>query len=183
MHTQVPGRVLEYDHDTQKAKVQLIIEHAFDDDGEVGYYKPPPLVNVPVEFGILSWPLEEGQPGIVSFAERSIDEYEATGNANVKPRDLRRFDLSDATFRPRFLRGEADTADGAAVLSFDEIHLGSSNPSDALALAALVKQELDKIWDAINGHTHGGVETGVGSTLPAISGSADDVNSEKIKAE
>ena len=184
VHTQVPARVLEYDHDTQKAKIQLIVQHAFDDDGSTDYYKPKPLVNVPVIFpAILTWPLDEGDPGWVQFAERSFDEYAATGNDNTTPRDIRRFDLSDAVFSPCYLRGEADVADGAAVLSFDEIHLGSSNPGDFLALAKLVKAELDKIWSEIRGHTHGGVSSGASSTLPAVTGSADDVNSTKIKAE
>lgn len=190
MHTQVPGRILSYDHDEQKAKVQLIVKHAYDNEGEVDYYKPAPLVNVPVIFpAIMTWPLEEGDPGWVQFAERSIDEYQATGNDTTEPADVRRFDLSDATFYPTYMRGEADTAD-AAVLSFDEIHLGSSNPGDFLALASLVKAELDAIWSAINEHTHeagtlldsdGGTVTG--ATAPAISGSANDVNSDKIKAE
>ena len=183
VHTQVPARVLEYDHDTQRAKVQLIIEHAYDDDGEVKYYKPKPLVNVPVKFAILTWPLSPGDTGHVEFWERSGDEYLATGNDNTRPRDLRRFDLSDAVFTPGSFRGDADVADDAAVLSFDEIHLGSSNPDDFLALAKLVKAELDKIWSEIRGHTHGGVSSGASSTLPAVTGSADDVNSEKIKAE
>ena len=157
VHTQVPGRVLDYDHDEQKAKIQLIVQHAFDDDGEVDYYKPAPLVNVPVVFpAVLTWPLEDGDPGWVQIAERSIDEYEATGNDETRPRDLRRFDLSDAVFYPCFLRGEADTDDSDVVVDRrdGDVKIGGSSVSEFLARADRVEERLQAIENYINGHEH-----------------------------
>jgi len=157
VHTQVPGRVLEYDHDTQKAKIQLIVQHAFDNDGSVDYYKPKPLVNVPVIFpSILTWPLDEDDPGWVQIAERSIDEYEATGNDTARPRDLRRFDLSDAVFYPCYLRGEADTDGSDVVLDRrdGDIRIGGSSVSNFLARADRVEMRLQAIEAYLGTHTH-----------------------------
>ena len=157
VHTQVPGRVLEYDHDTQRAKIQLIVQHAFDDDGEVDYYKPKPLVNVPVIFpAILTWPLQSGDPGWVQFAERSFDEYAATGNDETTPRDLRRFDLSDAVFSPCYLRGEADV-DGSDVVidrRSGDIKIGGSDVSEFLARADKVESRLNALEDYMAQHEH-----------------------------
>ena len=157
VHTQVPGRVIDYNHDEQKAEVQLIVQHAFDDDGEVDYYKPAPLVNVPVIFpAVLTWPLENGDPGWVQIAERSIDEYEATGNDETRPRDLRRFDLSDAVFYPCYLRGEADTDDSAVVVDRrdGDVKIGGSSVSEFLARADRVESRLQAIEEYLGTHTH-----------------------------
>ena len=157
VHTQVPGRVLDYDHDEQKAKIQLIVQHAFDDDGTVGYYEPAPLVNVPVIFpAILTWPIETGDPGWVQFAERSTDEYQATGNDSTEPRDLRRFDLSDATFYPTFMRGEADTDTSDVVLNRrdGDVKIGGSSVSEFLARADRVEDRLQAIEEYLGTHTH-----------------------------
>ena len=155
VHTQVPGRVLEYDHDTQRAKIQLIVQHAFDNDGEVDYYKPKPLVNVPVKFDILTWPLEPGDTGHVEFWERSGDEYLSTGNDNTRPRDLRRFDLSDAVFSPCFLLGDADVDDEVVLhRRGGKIKIGGSDVSEFLARADRVESRLQAIENYINSHEH-----------------------------
>lgn len=189
VHTQVPGRVLEYDHETQKAKIQLIVEHAFDadGDGEVDYYKPAPLVKVPVKFpAILTWPIEKGQPGWVEFSERSIDEYEATGNDNVRPSDLRRFDLSDAVFFPCFLRGEADADSASTILSSDDLKVRSSPTSttSAVAISPAVESFLrDFITQQVLPHIHSDPLTGTtgpspGPFTPPTPGEFDSANVE-----
>lgn len=129
VHTQVPGRVISYDGSNNTAKIQLIVEHSRldPDTDERIYYKPAPLVNVPVVFpAILTWPIESGDAGWVQFAERSIDEYQAAGRDDVQPADTRRFDLSDAVFYPTFMRGEFDSDPNAAVLSSDDLKVRSS---------------------------------------------------------
>lgn len=138
VHTQVPGRVTAYDHATQRAQVQLIVDQSYidPDTGERVFYSPPPLVEVPVTFpAILTWPLSVGDPGWVEFAERSTDEYRATGRANTQPADARRFSLSDAVFYPCFFRGEADVEAGAEVLAASDLRIRSSSSATTRPVA------------------------------------------------
>lgn len=156
VHTQVPARVISYDRSSQTAEIQLVVSQSYLDPeaGERVFYKPPPIVNVPVIFpAILTWPLKKDDPGWVQFAERSIVDYLETGR-DVEPKDSRRFDLTDAVFYPTYMRGEADTADGAAVLSVDEIRIGGSSVSTYLARADRVEERLQAIEKYLREHEH-----------------------------
>lgn len=170
VHTQVPGRVLSYDHTTQRAKIQLIVDHAYLDPetGERVFYTPPPLVEVPVTFGILTWPLSVGTPGWVEFAERSTDEYRATGRDNTQPADARRFDLSDAVFSPCYFRGEADADASATILSTSDLRIRSSSsaPTQAVALAAPVEDFIRNLVLEIVPHIHSDPLTGTTGPSP-----------------
>lgn len=108
IRTAVPGVVRAFDPETQTATVQVAVAYAYlDPDAveEVQRYIPRPITNCPVIFPqgggfSLRFPLEPGDDCLILVAERSIDEWAATGNAGVTPRDLRRFDLSDALVLP-----------------------------------------------------------------------------------
>lgn len=171
VHTQVPGRVVSYDEAKQRAEVQLIVSHVFENEDESKEYeKPPPLVNVPVTFpAILTWPLAKGDPGWVQFAERSIDEYLAGGNDSTQPRDLRRFDLSDATFSPCYFNGEADADASATILSTDDLKVRSSSasPTKPVAISPSVAQFLiDFITTQVIPHIHSDPLTGTTGPSP-----------------
>jgi len=197
VHTQVPGRILEYDHSTQRAKVQLIVEHSFADPetGERTYYKPAPLVNVPIKFpAILTWPIAEGDPGWVEFAERSTAEYLDTGRDDTKPTDPRRFDLSDAVFYPTDIRGGAEAADGAVVLRVeDEIRIGDASTSEFLARADRVETRLQAIENYVNGHEHNYIAPAIPASAAPTTGripasitpttAAGDTASDKVKGD
>ena len=171
VHTQAPARVVSYDPATQRAKVQLVISHAFEDPetGERKFYQPPPLADVPVIFpAILTWPIGKGDPGWVQFAERSTDEYVATGR-DSDPADARRFDLSDATFYPTFLRGEADADGSAAVLASDDLRVRSSSTSVTRPVAIAPEVETfirDLILTEIVPHIHSDPLTGTTGPSP-----------------
>lgn len=187
VHTQAPARVVSYDRETQRAKVQLIVAHSYrdPDTDERVYYKPPVLVNVPVIFpAILTWPVAKGDPGWVEFAERSYDEYLATGNDSVEPSDARRFDLSDAVFSPTRFRGEADTADGAAVLAVDEIRIGDSTIATYLARADRVEARLQALesWAEAHIHTAPSGPTSPPTVTPP-STSDGDTASDRVKGD
>lgn len=189
-HTQVPGRIVEYDHSAQRATVQLIVSHAFErEDERREYYKPAPLVNVPVTFpAIFTWPLAVGDPGWVQFAERSIDEYLATGRANTEPADARRFDLSDATFSPCYFRGEADTQAGAAIISSDDLRVRSS--STALTRPVAISPEVAQfliafITTEVIPHIHSDPLTGTTGPSPGpfTPPGLTDFDADNVEAE
>lgn len=102
VHTSFPATVVSYDRTTQKATVQPVVRHRYtDEDGEIHDEKPPVIPSVPVLFPsatgyAITFDLTPGDPVFVHVAERSTDEWRATGLVDVTALDLRRFDLSDA---------------------------------------------------------------------------------------
>lgn len=103
VRTMFPAKVLSFDADRAVATVRPVI-HSFyynHDTGEPQPYLPQPIPNCPVSYQSgggyeLIYPLEPGDQVYIGVAERSIDEWAATGQESIVPQDLRRFDLSDA---------------------------------------------------------------------------------------
>ncbi len=133
------------------------------------------FVDAPILYGVpvppLAWgdfvihaPLNEGDHVLVSYAERSLDEWLANGGDEVEPRDSRRFSESDAVVLRKIdplsqapssdaIQADALTlskrdgsarviinADGSVVVDSNTIKLGSSAASDAVALSSKVDQ-------------------------------------------
>lgn len=160
VHVGMPGRVVSYDHTTQNATVQPIPEGAYEgDDEDVERYIFEPIANVPVQFEsatgyAITFPLTVGDHGWISFGERSIDEWLATGADSTRPTDLRRHDLTDAVFYP----GTRSFAKAIAATGYDvsgmviegaSIKLGSSAATSAVALANEVAADLASLKAAI----------------------------------
>ncbi|MFB6371633.1 MAG: Gp138 family membrane-puncturing spike protein [Bradymonadaceae bacterium] len=240
IRVEIPGRIIEYTHDEQRAKVQPVIQSRYRDGDDVEPYMPEPIENCPVQFPqgkdgetSITWPLDPGDWVTLEFCSRSLDEWLTSGGTNVEPADTRRHDISDVIVDPSGPRPFSDTlpdkaidtaalvfrsvkkivADADGDIELDtpnrilekaaEIHLGSENPGDWLALASLVKQELKDLKNAIdnfvstyNGHQHQQVmpmiPTSPGPTPGTASSSGhsaskpqavDDVKSSKVKSE
>lgn len=204
VHTSIPGRVLSYDTEAQSVEVDIGVRFSRrdPDTGERVLYDPPPLPNVPVLWpagggGDFSdtCPINKGDEVWLLFAERSIDEWVISGDGTVvTPADGRRFNLSDAVAMPvrssSTLPAEA-VAEGARVIRGPEIRLGSAGADDFVALASLVRAEIDALWNAMENHVHpAGVlldsteapVTGATGTT-TTSGSAGNVGAGKVKAE
>lgn len=160
VHTGTPGKIVAYDHTTQKATVQPIPRGAYrDDDGEVRRYDFPAIANVPVMFPsasgyAITFPITIGDHGWLEFGERSIDEWLATGEGTTEPLDLRRHDLSDAVFYP----GTRSFANAIAAAGIDvaalvvegaNIKLGSSAATLAVALNDQVLADLNALKLAV----------------------------------
>lgn len=153
----LPGRVVSYDRAQQRANVELdILIPRRDRDGAVTYGERVKIPNVPVAWlngagGALTIDLEEGDIGMVRFCDRSIDEWLLTGGQDIEVADyLRRHDFNDAVFEP-VARPFVDAlpssawAAGAAVLSGDDVRLGSSAATAYVALASLVDARLSAL--------------------------------------
>lgn len=56
-------------------------------------------------------------------------------------------------------------ADGTAVLEADEVKLGDSGATEAIALGTTLKSHLDSLKSYIDGHTHGYVDDSAGPQL------------------
>lgn len=128
MRTIIPGEVLSFNAATQTATVRVSVASWRMDpdlDEPVAFF-PEPIANCPVYYpGGAGWstrtPIEAGDRCLILVAERSIDEWMATGN-RVAALDLgRRFDLTDAIVLPG-LRPAADPLADFNDESFEVIH-------------------------------------------------------------
>lgn len=203
VRTYLPGEVLSYDHEDQRAKVRptVTLRRRDPETDEAKFYTPI-IANVPVAFPSssghsITFPLSEGDTVELQFASRSLDEWleSGTDSAPIEPNDPRRHDVTDVVARPT-LRSFADALgderrdpDALVIYSDDEIHLGSDDPDQFVALADDVKSEISSLSSTVNalvtaynGHTHDG--NVVAPTAQGVPHSGvGDVDSDKVKAD
>jgi hypothetical protein len=206
LHTAMPGIVRKYDAATQLADVQPSIQRRFrKPDGTEGTRDFPVIVNVPVAFPraggfFLSFPVAVGDFVLLVFSERSIDQWLEKGGIQ-DPIVTTLHDLSDAIAIPgvypkggklasahaqHMVLGPDSASAPRAYFKTNEIALGGESPSEFVALATLVKTELDKIHTWALVHMHPTAAPGVPSpptpTVPALAAAASPVAATKVKA-
>jgi len=141
----LPGIVLSYDSATQTASIQPAVNRWVPDESspDEDLSEPlPALQSVPV-----MWPkgrnfsvtgtLAAGDPVLLVCIDRDMSGWRTSG-AQSDPQDARLHDWSSAVAIP------------GLVPSTSPLPV----PSDAAALASLVLAELNKLWRALEAHTH-----------------------------
>lgn len=105
LHTSIPGIIESFDAEKQLASIQPAIKRIFiTREGNEEILTPsdlPILINVPVIFPrgggfSLTFPVKKGDECLLTFCERSIDNWHATGKIQI-PGARRFHSLSDAT--------------------------------------------------------------------------------------
>jgi len=190
VHTALIGRVEKYDASTQLADIQPTLKDL------------PLLVDVPVLFPraggfFISFPIQIGDFIQVIFNETSIDDFLTESASKID--SASRFNLQGAVAIPGiYPLSKAITEAHKANLVIgkdngpqlhieeDKIRLGSEKADKALAIASLVKDELEKIKSAFNSHTHIAVATvGAVTNAPTTTQIApiSDLATKKVFAE
>lgn len=135
LHTGMPGIIDTYNATTRRASVRPALRLVMDGDipGEDGEALERALaVNVPVMWPagnggspngmILAFPLQAGDRGMLSFSERGMTEFKATGEL-ATPDKTRFFDQSDAVFYPGDFGHPTDPTivdeDAASIQTYD----------------------------------------------------------------
>lgn len=193
LHTWMPCLVKSYDEAKQLVDVepQVMIPYWDREEQKVMFEPAPRVANCPVGFfgagGFrITLPIEPDKTtGVLLVAETPIEKWLAEGPKVVDPFWTRRHHLTDAMFLPMLKpsahaftdvpRSDAMTLGREKgpqiVVTTSEVQLGgtpSDPPSDHVALAPAVKNELSKLRDAMNsgfsalrtdlqsigGHTH-----------------------------
>lgn len=127
VYTATPATVVTFNAATQSATVQPILRARVQDPdtGETtpDTAPPPPIPNVPVLFpsgggrqAAVTFPLSAGDPVLLVFSDRSLDEFKSTGRRDVTPQDPRRRSYSDAIAipgGPRAFQGSGAGSTGA----------------------------------------------------------------------
>ncbi len=187
MHTALPGRVVSYDAGSGRASVAPKGAYKTEDGRSLDF---PVIHQVPVCFPTgcggavgVTFPVKPGDGGILIFSEQQMDDFLSGGDSD----DPRRFALSDAMFVP----GLYASADAGALGHPDELCLSYNGYTAVLGAAgfkvtvggSLISLTPSGFSGNIEGtefsvgggdltvagislvhHTHGGVETGGGST-------------------
>ncbi|HHM1024645.1 TPA: Gp138 family membrane-puncturing spike protein [Klebsiella pneumoniae] len=188
MRVSIPGIIQSFDPDAVTAVVQPAIKGAEQDEsGAEVSVNLPLLVDVPVVFPrgggcTLTFPVKEGDECLVIFADRCIDFWWQSGGVQ-EPVDGRMHDLSDAfaivgpQSQAKKISGVSTSAvelrsdDGSAKLSLNPASgaINGTAPGgfNLNGLQILPDGRLQLVDGSIvDGHTHGGVESGGSSTAP-----------------
>lgn len=136
LHTGLPAKVLSYDPASQSAKVQPVLQRAFEfPDGSVKVVDCPELNRVPVVFpGGNGWAirfrLKPDDEVFLAFAERSLDRWkDSPAGAMVDPLESRKHDLTDAIAIPSLRRRAAAMPDPG-----DDLVIGREDGSTEIRL-------------------------------------------------
>lgn len=115
VNTMMPGIVQSYDASTQTAMVQPAIMKVYEEGGAQELPQVKALVHFPAtQTAWVKLPLAQGDRGMLIFAQRSLDEWWASGGV-VDPGDTVKFSMNDAVFVPGLNdKSNAITPKGAA---------------------------------------------------------------------
>lgn len=101
VHTALPGKVVSFNPVKNTVSVEPMINQIMEDSSQ---QEITTLADVPVQFQrgggfVLTFPIAQGDEGLIVFNERCIDGWWATGQKSI-PLDFRMHDYSDAVFIP-----------------------------------------------------------------------------------
>lgn len=101
VHTSIPGKIVSYNPDTERASVQPVIKVRRKVNEGIITVEIPPIENVPVmmfhtKYFRLKVPLEKGDGVEIIFSEVGIGNFLNGTGGIVDPDDLSRFSLTDA---------------------------------------------------------------------------------------
>lgn len=101
VHTSIPGKIVSYDAETERATVQPLVKLKRKVAGSILDIEIPPIENVPVVlFHTSSFklkiPINEDDGCIIFFSEVGIGKFLTSTGAVVEADDLARFSLTDA---------------------------------------------------------------------------------------
>lgn len=174
IHTALPARVVSFDPSEQTVSIELMIEQINHNGEQLAL---PPLVDVPVKmfaygaFMITAEP-QAGDEGLATFSERCIDGWWESSRKSV-PMDIRFHDLSDAFFdggyrsKPKALTivpnclNIAGASNYVRLLSDGTIEIKGNT---TILGSLTVTGDVVGAGKSLSTHTHGGVQTGSGST-------------------
>jgi len=129
INTALPCKVIEFDKDTQLAKVQILIERVKTEGDEVEGVAIPEIEGVPVVQPFsgkiaITMPIEKDDTGLLVFNQRNIDTFVVEGT-QAMPHDNRMHDYQDCvlimgfTHQKRVISDYDD--DGMAIRSEDNV--------------------------------------------------------------
>jgi Phage protein Gp138 N-terminal domain len=209
LHTCMPGEVVAVRSGADQRQfvdvLPMLRRAVIDEHGEPVDEALPVLQMVPVAHWqgggfFVSMPLQPGDPVLLAFAERSLDTWiqnaKPGARTAVTPGDVATHSLQGAIALPcgpapraRLITGVDGSDMVVGTLSGTILARFQSDGSvvfaegvNFVALANLVKAELDRIWTVLGSHTHPVSGSSAGSSMPPIVDRAGSVAATKTKA-
>lgn len=161
LNTAIPASIESYDPDTRTARVKIHYSDHFASEGtEANREDWPPIPDCPVLFPrgggfVFTWPLEKGDPVLVVFSQRSLQEWSASdGKTDIGSFLISTHNPGDAIVIPglspsKNKSGEDTevkiTEDGELQVKAAKVRLGSLDANKALALATETLNALNEI--------------------------------------
>lgn len=198
----LPAVVVSYDADTQRANVQLTLTmKVLKDDRSVEYQKRPLLLDVPCHFagggnGVLTFPLQAGDEGIILICDRDMSEQLDKGGVRnfsseeiyslnsswfinglrTLPNSIKEFSNQHTELRSRYSRNQRITLkdDGSIeVYSTQPIHVESTSSVNVKAPDIYLEGTVHIKGDIIhtgNQTSTGKIQSDSGMFSPSYSG-------------
>ncbi len=188
LNTAIPASVESYDEATRTARVKIHYSDHFASEGtEANREDWPPIPDCPVLFPrgggfVFTWPLEKGDPVLVVFSQRSLQEWSASdGKTDIGSFLISTHNPGDAIVIPglspsKNKDGEDTeikiTTDGELQVKSSKVRLGTLDAAKALALAEKVDAAIQNAEAKINAIVAaalagGGLVLGVTPLIPA----------------
>lgn len=190
IYTMIPAKVVKWDVDKQRANCQPLIKNVTSGEDGAREVKSWPVVpGVPVHFmGAgdfrITFPVDNGTIGMLVFSHRSLDKWLTGSGGEVDPELDHDHALTDAVFLPG-LRTFGSPLSPAP--PSDVIELSAGGTTQFVALANLVKDRIDTIQQAFDGHVHlyvPGTAGSASSNAPTdLIGALSAVAAAKVKVE
>lgn len=175
INTMVPGVVVSYNPDTNRAVVRPSLPKRLADGTDL---QPPQIVSVPVKWpggggGRMTFPIKAGDPCEIRFSQRGLDNW--MGGSAGSSDDPRSFDLNDAVCDPGLapvgIPGHATDmvwGNDSYSISIGPNGFVFKTPGGTVTIGAdgKVKAEQDIIAGTISlqTHKHIGVQSGASNT-------------------
>lgn len=174
IQTAHPGKIVEYNHKTQEADVELQVIRNYIDGS---FLKLPIVTSVPVmqyrtSAAMIKLPVNIGDRVLVLYSKSSLDAYLATGSESTYSSG-KQFLLSDGIAIPGLFPFSEPNNTGnerdLEIINNDQKITIKENGDIEIGADSLKKIVTEDIISAFNSHTHTGITVGAGvSGVPSV---------------
>jgi hypothetical protein len=173
IHCSLPGKVVSYDHNLQKAKIKPLLNKKYIESGDTVE------LNV-IDSVLVVWPssndsktfmhlpLFPGDRGVIHFIDRSIEEWLSGEGKEVLPKHKRRHDINDAIFVPGlnpFKKSFSPANNADVIIKHSNITL-NLDPSGKLSIVNTSEELITVLVDVVKELQNIIVNTGTGQVIP-----------------
>lgn len=197
LNVAIPGVVESFDAARGAASVRPLVRPRREtDDGPI-HRSLPVVPRVPVVYPSgggfrVRWPLKQGDNVLLVACQAQVDDWFERGGGPIDARSSRAYSYSDAVAIPGVEAFTGGAGTDATDMTIDvpsgaEVRVGAPS-ADFVALAALVRSELDRLWGAMANHIHAALSTpafqpmALGPIVPSTTGVSLSVEAASVAA-
>lgn len=166
INTAIPASIVSYDEDARTATVKVHYSDHYESEGtEPNREDWPPLPDCPVLWPrsgkfVFTWPLSKGDPVMLVFSQRSLQEWSASdGKTDIGSFLLSTHNPSDAVVMPGLSPSKNKTGEQTEIkitsnnevqIKADKFRFGSFDAAKALAVAEKTDAAIQALEGKVN---------------------------------